>query len=155
MVKTLPAICRRLRFNPWVGKIPWGRESSLTPVFLPGDFNGQRILVGHSPWGCKESDMTEWLNLHHLCPLVTIGLFLSTKKDAQLGSCKLSFIWGKMRTAAWEAAPQISLRDCSKEAVGEGQYIRFWRRPSSELLSTHFIKGFLLVVRIWCHHEGI
>ena len=24
-----------------------------------------------------------------------------------------------MRTAAWETAPQIALRDCSKEAVGK------------------------------------
>ena len=40
-------------------------------------------------------------------------------------SCELSFIWGKMRTEAWEAAPQIALRECSKEAVGEGQYMRF------------------------------
>ena len=49
-----------------------------------------------------------------------------TKKDIQLESCELSFIWGKMRTAAQEAASQIALRDCSKVAVGEGQYTRFW-----------------------------
>ena len=48
------------------------------------------------------------------------------KKDVQLESCELSFIWGKMRTAAWEAASQIAPSDCSKAAVGEGQYIRFW-----------------------------
>ena len=30
-----------------------------TPVFLPGESNGQRSLMGYSPWGCKESDMTE------------------------------------------------------------------------------------------------
>ena len=47
------------------------------------------------------------------------------KKDVQLESCELSFIWGKMRTAAWETASQIALRDCSKAAVGESQYIRF------------------------------
>ena len=29
------------------------------PVFLLGKFHGQRSLVGYSPWGCKESDMTE------------------------------------------------------------------------------------------------
>ena len=40
--------------------------------------------------------------------------------------CVLSFIWGKMRTAAWEAASQIALRDCSKGVMGERQYIRFW-----------------------------
>ena len=31
------------------------------PVFLPGEFHGQRSLVGYSPWGCKELDMTEQL----------------------------------------------------------------------------------------------
>ena len=30
-----------------------------------------------------------------------------------------------MRTAAQETGPQIALRDCAKEVVGEGQYIRF------------------------------
>ena len=34
------------------------------PVFLPGNFHGQRSLVGHSPCGCKELDTTEWLNIH-------------------------------------------------------------------------------------------
>ena len=28
----------------------------LTPVFLPGEFHGQRSLAGYSPWGRKESD---------------------------------------------------------------------------------------------------
>ena len=40
-----------------------------------------------------------------------------TKKDAQGESGELSFIWGKMRTAAWKRAPQIAQIDCSKEAV--------------------------------------
>ena len=31
------------------------------PVFLPGEFHGQRSLVGYSSWGRKESDMTEQL----------------------------------------------------------------------------------------------
>ena len=35
------------------------QEMAATPVFLPGQFHGQRSLVGYSPWGCKESDMTE------------------------------------------------------------------------------------------------
>ena len=38
----------------------------------------------------------------------------------------VSFIWGKMLIAAREISPQIALRDCSKEAVGVGKYIRFW-----------------------------
>ena len=50
-------------FNPWVGKIPWRRERLPTPVFLPGEFHGQRTLLGYSSWGCQESDITEWLTL--------------------------------------------------------------------------------------------
>ena len=42
-------------------KIPWRREWLPTPVLLPGEFHGQRSLVGFSPWGHKESDTTEGL----------------------------------------------------------------------------------------------
>ena len=28
-------------------------------MFLPGKLHGQRRLAGYSPWGHKESDMTE------------------------------------------------------------------------------------------------
>ena len=48
---------------------------------------------------------------------------LSAKTDAQFERCELSFIWGKMRTAAQETASQRTLRNCSKETVGEGQYV--------------------------------
>ena len=41
-------------FDPWVQKIPWRRKWQPTPVFLPGKFQGQKSLAGHSPWGCKE-----------------------------------------------------------------------------------------------------
>ena len=54
---------RRPGFNPWVGKIPWGREWLPTPVFLPGESHGQRTLEGHSPWDNKETDTTEQLTL--------------------------------------------------------------------------------------------
>ena len=38
----------------------WRRKCHrVTPVFLPGESNGQRSLAGHSPWGCKELDVTE------------------------------------------------------------------------------------------------
>ena len=56
--------CRRPRFSPWVGKIPWRREWRLTSVSLPEEFHGQRNPVGYSPWGRKESDTTERLNTH-------------------------------------------------------------------------------------------
>ena len=61
--------CRRLMFNPWVRKIPWRREWLLTLVFLPGESHGHRSLAGYSPWGRKESDMTEQLTHIHLSPI--------------------------------------------------------------------------------------
>ena len=51
--------CRRHRFDPWVGKNPWRRKWQATPVFLPGESHGRRSLVGCSPWGHRELDMTE------------------------------------------------------------------------------------------------
>ena len=51
--------CRRCGLHLWAGKIPWGRRWWPTPVFLLGEFHGQRRLVDYSPWGHKELDMTE------------------------------------------------------------------------------------------------
>ena len=62
MVKNLLQ-CRRSRLDPWVGKSPWRREWLPTLVFLPGKCHGQWSLVGYSPQGCKELDMTEQLTL--------------------------------------------------------------------------------------------
>ena len=59
--------CRRPGFYPWVRKIPWRRGRLPIPVFLPGEFHGQRILTGYSPWGHKESDTTEATQHAHTC----------------------------------------------------------------------------------------
>ena len=48
--------------NPWVRNIPWGRKWQPTPVFLPGEFHGQRSLVGYSLQGHEELDTTERLS---------------------------------------------------------------------------------------------
>ena len=50
---------KRPRFNPKVEKIPWRRKWQPYPVFLPGEFHGQRSLMGYSLWGRKESAITE------------------------------------------------------------------------------------------------
>ena len=56
--------CGRPGFSHWVRKIPWRRKWQPTPVLLPGKFQGWRSLVGYSPWGHKELDMTEQLHFH-------------------------------------------------------------------------------------------
>ena len=50
--------CKRCGFDPWVRKIPWKRAWQPTPVFLSGEFHGQRSLAGYSPY-TEESDAVE------------------------------------------------------------------------------------------------
>ena len=62
MVKNLPT---KAGEAGEVGAIPgWGRSPEVrkwqpTPVFLSGKLHGQRSLAGYSPWGPKESGVTE------------------------------------------------------------------------------------------------
>ena len=53
----------------WVWSLGWKDPlekgmTTLSSVFLPGEFHGWRSLAGCSPWDHKESDMTERLMLH-------------------------------------------------------------------------------------------
>ena len=56
--------CGRPGFDPWIGKIPWGRKWQPCPVFSPGESHGQRNMAGYSPWGWEESDTTERLHFY-------------------------------------------------------------------------------------------
>ena len=47
---------------PGSGRSPGEGNGNPTPVFLPGESHGRRSLVGYSPRGHKESDMTERLH---------------------------------------------------------------------------------------------
>ena len=50
---------RRFRFNPWIWKMPWrGNGKPLQYPCLGNPIDRERILVGYSPWGHKESDTT-------------------------------------------------------------------------------------------------
>ena len=62
MVKNPPANAGDIRdtgSTPESGRSSGGGHGQLTPVFLPGESHRQRRLTGYSPWGCKDSDMTE------------------------------------------------------------------------------------------------
>ena len=61
--KPLCLQCRRPGFDLWVRKIPWRRKWQPTPVFLPGEYHGHRVLAGYSPWDHKELDITKRLTL--------------------------------------------------------------------------------------------
>ena len=77
LIENLPAM-----WETWVRSLGWEnlwrRESLPTLVFLPGKSHGQRSLVGYSPWGCKKSDMTEWLNILHLESITNLILLYNS-----------------------------------------------------------------------------
>ena len=98
MVMNLPAVQ-----ETWIQSLgqkdPLEKGMAPTPVFLFGEFHGQRTLVGYSSWGHKESDMTEQLlHTHRLYqeeslldqatqpPLACFGL-----KDSNLTFVSLSW----------------------------------------------------------------
>ena len=62
MVKN-PLAVSETRVQCLGGEDPWRKEWLPTPVFLPGEFHGQRSLAGYSPWDHKESGTTEQLTL--------------------------------------------------------------------------------------------
>ena len=65
MVKNLPAVWETsVRFMGWEDPLEKGM-ATLSSI-LSGKSHGQRGLAGYSPWGHKESDMTELLTLLHL-----------------------------------------------------------------------------------------
>ena len=58
------------------GEDPWRKKWQPTPVFLPGKSQGQRSLVGYSPWGHKELDTAE-----HACIQIVTIWHTHTKKS--------------------------------------------------------------------------
>ena len=60
MVKNPSAMQEDSVWIPGLGRSPGEGKWLPTPVFLPGEFHGQRSLGGYSPKGCKESDPPEW-----------------------------------------------------------------------------------------------
>ena len=77
---TSHSFCRRPRFDSWVGKIPWRKKWQPTPVFFPGESHEQRSLMGYSPRGCKDLDMTE-----HAC-ICSLSLNLGDGKHVHAGT---------------------------------------------------------------------
>ena len=43
---------------PGLNRSPRIKKWQPTPIFLPRKSHGQRSLVGYSPWGHKDSDLT-------------------------------------------------------------------------------------------------
>ena len=91
-----------LELNLLEASVRRGKDSSSTPVSWPGEFHGQRSLVGCSPWGCKESDkVTLGCELQQQPRLILTCLSVT---QGGLASCQ-----GAPR--AWQPPPTWSSKD--------------------------------------------
>ena len=68
MVKNPPANARDVAQITGLGRSPRERNGNPLQYFLPRKSHGQRSLVGYSPWGDKESDMSEHTHTQHSLP---------------------------------------------------------------------------------------
>ena len=67
VVKNPPASAGDIRDTdliPWSGTAPGGGHGDSLQYSCLENLQGQRSLVGYSPWGHKESDTTERLSMH-------------------------------------------------------------------------------------------
>ena len=61
-VKNLPAMWETLGLTPGWGRSPGGGRGKPLQYSCLENLHGQKWLVGYSPWGCKELDVTEQLS---------------------------------------------------------------------------------------------
>ena len=91
--------CRRHKrhgCNPWVGKIPWRRKWQPTPVFLPGQFHGQRSLAVHGV-AKSQTQLSGWAHTHTHTHTHTL---LAVPKYAEASWNKQDSVW-----AVWLPSP--------------------------------------------------
>ena len=106
---------------------PGRRKWQPTPIFLPGKFHGQRSLVGYSPWGCKELDMTDRLiSDTHTCTQIQV---------------EFSWFWNRQNRslAKSHTAPVLPARDPRLTSVRPACFPPL--NPPGLLIPTH-ICGF-------------
>ena len=129
---------RRHRFNPWVGKIPWKRKRQPTPVLLPGEFHGQRRMVGYSPGGLQK-------NQTHLKGLSTCT---HTHTDTPTHTpLKIStFFLMDCRP------PGSSVHGISQARMPEWVAISSSRGSSLNIVSYNFYRNVPFSIQIYCHN---
>ena len=103
--------CKEIEENNRIGKtrdLFRRKQQQPTPVLLPGKSHGQRSLVGCSPWGREELDMTEWLHFHF--SLLCIG-------EGNGNSLQCSCLENPRDEGAWWAAVCVVAESDTTEAT--------------------------------------
>ena len=83
----------------------WRRQWHPTPILLLGKSHGRRSLVGYSPWGLEESDMTERLHFH---------FSLSCTGEGNGNPLQYSCLENPRDGGAWWAAVYGAAQSCTR-----------------------------------------
>ena len=146
MVKDPPAVQEMQ--ETWVQSLGWEDppEEGMTTHsnILPGEFHGQRSLVGYSPWGHKESDTTE--ATEH----ARIGRLEVPETPTSLGSIHLLVWFSELRETFHLPAYQFAIKGCnSGTADARDAYDVAWGRKQ---VSTPFLWAAPLPTSSHGHH---
>ena len=124
----------------------WRRLWHPTPVLLPGKSRGRRSLVGCSPWGREESDMTERLHFH---------FSLSCTGEGNGNPLQCSCLENPRDGGAWWAAvfgvtqSQTRLKWLNKQA---SKILMFYRFTTMVLQGLNFFNWGVLIFLV-CFHS--
>ena len=122
--------CGRPGFDPWVGKIPWRRESLPTPVFWPGEFYGL-LSMGSQRVGY------DWVTFTSLSRIPFFALDLSTAAEMHfialwsvfeafpVAQCERIHL-PVQETQVWSLGPEDPLEEATHSSIPA------WRIPWTE-----------------------
>jgi len=92
VAQTNPTTMRETWVWSLVGKIPWRSKWLPTPVFLPGEFHGQRSLAGYSPWGLRVGDYCDFHFLFLWFQRASQGALVVKSPPANAGDIEM-WVW--------------------------------------------------------------
>ena len=123
----------------------WRRQWHPTPVLLPGKSRGQRSLIGYSPRGQEESDMTEWLHFHFSLSCIGEGngnpLQCSCLENPRDGGAWWAAVYGVAQSRSqlkWLSSSSSSL------PLPEAEFLSLWHYISQVLYIAGFCRAKVL-----------
>ena len=157
MVKHLPAI-----WETWVRSLGWKdpleNEMTTTPVLLPGKSHGWRSLVGCSPWGRKESDMTKRLHFHLGLHCYMLA-FSSCSKRELLSSCGVQASRHRDFFCCGAGAPGcVGFSSCGSQALEKADFKSSFYIPSCQwsiAIKENYNLGLQWDSTIWWRHYSV
>ena len=112
--------------------MPWRRKWQSTPVLLPGKSHGQRSLVGYSPWGRKETRLSDFTSLsfrRHFLKYQFPSLYtMAPCSNPSSFLCCAGLFWASMAAQMVKNLP--AMQETQVRSLG-------WEDPLEKGMATH------------------